>query len=152
MTPLHTLLGHAASQRDSALAHLARAENQARQLRAQRAQLLAFRDDYRQRDPAQAGRSATMDMLRHHRAFMQRLQQAVEQQQAQADAAESQLMQLRQTLVQLEQRVASVQKLMERRQTAAQLINTRRDQRQTDEAAQQTHQRRHANAWPDPFL
>ena len=51
-----------------------------------------------------------------------------------------------------QQRVATVQKLMERRQTAAHQIITRRDQPQTDEAAQQTHQRRHANAWPDPFL
>lgn len=151
MSPLQTLLQHAQGQRDAALAKLARAEKQARQLQAQSQQLLAYRDDYRRRDPAQVGRSATIDLLQHHRAFMQRLQQAVEQQQAQADAAQSQIEQLRRALLLLEQRVASVGKLLQRRDQAAQTQHDRRDQRQADEAAQQRFQRERALAQNDPL-
>jgi flagellar FliJ protein len=147
-TALNTLLDHAERQRDALLGEIARIEAQLRHLQAQRQQLLAYRDDYRQRGPAQGGRSASIEMLRCHQAFMLRLQQAVDQQQQQLQGAEELLARLRDALLPLEQRVASVAKLMGRRGEASRLASERREQRQADDASQQRAQRPNPNAMP----
>ena len=137
---LHTLFEYATHERDEALAAVLLAEEACRRLRQQADQLHAYRDDYRQRHPAQGGRSASIELLRCHEGFMQRLDQALVLQQQHLQAAETRVATLRSVLLARETRVASVRKLLERRGQQARHTAARQDQRCTDEAAQ--HQRR----------
>jgi flagellar FliJ protein len=133
---LHTLLEHAERQRDAALAALQRAEDSVRRLQQQGRQLTAYRDEYRARSPALGGRSTSIDMLRSHSSFMQRLEQALAQHQGQCQSAEARSEQLRRELLAQELRVASVRKLLERRGEQARLVASRQEQRRNDEAGQ----------------
>jgi len=134
---LATLFEHAERQRDEALALLMQAEDAARRMLAQTEQLRTYRAEYTARSPARSGRSAPIEILRCHLGFMQRLEQALAQQQTQAEGAERHAAVLRQTLLDLEMRVASVRKLMERRSSAQQALADRQEQRRSDEASQQ---------------
>lgn len=134
-TALQTLLEHAERQRDESLAVLARAEDFAARMAAQTEQLLAYRDDYRQRHPAQGGRSATIELLRCHQGFMQRLDQAIHQQQAQQRQAENGVLQQRAAVLELQTRAAAVKKLIERRGAEDRQRESRLEQRRSDEAA-----------------
>lgn len=134
---LHTLLAHAERQRDSALADVSRADAARRRVHEQCEQFLAYRDEYRQRGPAHGGRSASIEMLRTHQLFMQRLDQALAQLQGQRERAEATEARLRQALVALETRVASVRKLIERRLGTQRLAAAQQDQRRSDDATQQ---------------
>ena len=136
-TALQTLLEHAERQRDEGLARLARAEELAARMAAQTAQLLAYRDDYAQRHPAQGGRSSSIELLRIHQGFMQRLDQAIAQQQAQQRQAENGVLQQRAALLDLQTRAAAVRKLIERRDGEAQLRLSRQHPRRSDDAARQ---------------
>lgn len=133
---LHTLLEQAETERDAALARMLQADEAARQARAQAEQLHAYREDYRRRAPALNGRSASIELVRCHQGFMQRLDQAIEQQRGQLARIEQQAIELREVLLEREVRVASVKKLMERRAQEAQRHAWRAEQRQTDESAQ----------------
>lgn len=140
-TALKTLLEHAEKQRDIALASVVQAEGQLREMHEQATQLLDYRDEYRQRHPAQGGRSASIELLRCHRDFMHRLDQAMQQQQMQVQQAQARCTRLRQVLLGHETRVASVLKLLQRREVKTQHHSTRLEQRRSDEAAM--HQQRH---------
>jgi flagellar FliJ protein len=137
---LQTLLEHAERERDQALAAMLRCEDAVRRLQQQGDQLRAYRDDYRGRHPAQAGRSASIEQLRVHQNFMQRLDQALQQHDGQLQAAQLRSATLRAALVAKETRVASVRKLQERRSQQARQRESRQEQRRSDDAVQ--HQRR----------
>ncbi|MBL8346815.1 MAG: flagellar export protein FliJ, partial [Rubrivivax sp.] len=117
---LRTLLEQAETERDAALARMLQADEAARQARAQAEQLRAYREDYRQRSPALNGRSASIELVRCHHGFMQRLDQAIEQQRGQLARLEQQATEQREGLMEREVRVASVKKLLERRVQEAQ--------------------------------
>jgi len=133
---LKTLLEQAETERDAALARMLQADDAARQARAQSEQLHAYREDYRRRAPALHGRSASIELIRCHQGFMQRLDQAIDQQRAHLARLEQQAADQRAALLERETRVAAVKKLIERREQEARHKATRADQRQTDEAAQ----------------
>ena len=133
---LQSLLEQAQIERDAALALLQRADEEQRQARSQCEQLLVYRDDYRRRAPALAGRSTSIEMLRCHQGFMQRLDQAIDQQRSVLEAAEIEALARRATLLARATRVAAVRKLIERRNQEFVREQARRDQRQTDEVAQ----------------
>jgi flagellar FliJ protein len=113
-----------------------RAEEQARRVQAQAEQLRGYRGDYQARWSGQFSRQGAIEIVHCYQSFMQRLDEAMAQQQRQLEAAEAQRQRLRQALLAAETRVASVRKLMERRQAESRLVQERRDQRQTDETAQ----------------
>ncbi|MDE2371912.1 MAG: flagellar export protein FliJ [Burkholderiales bacterium] len=140
------MLQLAERDRDQVLAALRQAEAMARQARDQADQLEQYRGEVRQRHPATGGRSATIEMLRVHFGFAQRLDQALTQQQATTSQAESRLEALRAELLARETRVAAVRKLIERRQAEQQRGAARLEQRRSDEAAQRP--RNHAGAAP----
>lgn len=140
-TSLQTLLEHARHQRDAALAELLQAEDQARRQRGVAEQLQAYRDDYRARHPGLGGRSTSIELLRCHQGFMQRLEQALLQQFDQTHSADARCAALRARLVAKETRVASVGKLLQRRAGQSRLHVERLEQRRSDEAAQQQHRR-----------
>lgn len=135
-TALTTLLEQATSERDQILAALQRAEQHARRLQAQADQLLGYRGEYQQRWQQQFSRQGAAEIVQCYHGFMTRLDDALGQQNGQAAAAGANVERLRQRLVAAEMRVASVRKLIERRQAEALKTLQRRDQRQTDEMAQ----------------
>ena len=138
---LQTLLSHAEHERDEAMATSLQAEENGRRLRQQWDKLQTYHADYAARAPALGGRAAPIDALRSHHAFMQRLDQALAQQQGLLQAAEQRITQQRQTLLELEIRVASVRKLQERRLHEAQRNTQRLEQRRSDDSAAQRHTR-----------
>ena len=145
---MNTLLEHAEHQRDQAMAELLQAEEAVRRLRAQADQLAAYRLDYQRKDPAKPGQLAAIEQLRGHLAFMQRLDQAVLLQQAQLDTAQRKATLLRQALLVQETRVASVRKLLQRRDHEQLLRASHHEERRNDEAAMQRHWHQRAAA-PD---
>lgn len=135
----HTLLAlleQAERERDAALMRVLQAEKAVRQARHQSDQLQAYREDYRHRAPALHGRSASIELMRCHQGFMQRLDQALEQQRSQLARLEEGALALRAVLPEREVRVATVKRLLGRRHEAHQRAQVRAEQRQTDEAAQ----------------
>jgi flagellar export protein FliJ len=147
---LLTLLAQTERERDLALAALARAEAQVRRLQAQAEQLHQYRSELRDRHPAGNGQAASMDTVRVHQGFSGRLQDAIEQQHTQRLAALAQVDRQRRALVPLEQRLASVRKLLGRRAEAAHRVQQQRDQRQTDETAQRLARQPGWTAASDP--
>jgi flagellar FliJ protein len=132
---LQLLLERAEEERDAAQARALQAAEMARRLARQAEQLLVYRDEYRRRSPALAVRGTTMELLRYHRDFMQRLEQAIALQRQQLEATEREAAALRETLLAHETRVASVRKLIERRLKELNQRVARIEQRHSDEAA-----------------
>ncbi len=137
MSALNTLLSQAEAERNQAMAALRRAEEHVRRLRAQADQLSGYRADYQRRWAGQFSRQGTMDIVQCYQSFTQRLDEALAQQQQLTDTAQSQVPALREKLQAAEMRVASVRKLIERRQAELRHAAERHEQRQTDETAQQ---------------
>jgi flagellar FliJ protein len=145
-TALQTLLEHAERQRDTARAALLQSEQATLRLQQQAEQLQAYLAEYELRDPTRGGRSAPIELLRCHIGFVQRLQQAQAQQRGQLQAAEARAARQRQALLVLETRVASVRKLLERRDHDQRRAADRVEQRHSDEAAMQRAWRDRAEA------
>jgi len=137
MHALNTLLERAASERDQALAALRQADDLAGRQQAQHAQLAAYRVEYQQRWAVQFRQGGAIEIMHCYQSFMQRLDEAMAQQQRQVETAAGAAQQARETLLARETRVASVRKLIERRTAEHQHATDRREQRQTDESAQQ---------------
>ena len=138
---LQALLDHAQTLRDEASLALAAAEERSRSLRLQHQQLLDYRDDYAARSPTQRGQTAPIERVRGHHGFMQRLDQAIAQQQATLVLGDAQELRCRQQLLAQETRLASVRKLIERRMKELRSQADRLEQRRSDEAATQRHWR-----------
>lgn len=141
MTPaslqsLRTLLEHAEGERDDANKALRDAEAMAARHEAQAGQLDDYRAQFQARWSAQFRQPTAPALLQCHHGFSQRLDQAISQQQAQCQQQAQRVARARDQLRQKEQRVAAVRKLIERRLAAQQRQADRRDQKQTDEAAQ----------------
>lgn len=146
MKPLHTLLEREEAERDEALKRLQHAEEAARRARAQAEMLHGYRDEYGQRWSAQFARGGSVTVMQCYQGFMQRLQQAIAQQQRDAEQAERRAEQCRAQLAAQQLRVASVRKLIERRQHELQRVAARREQKLGDEIAARTV--RSSAAWP----
>jgi flagellar FliJ protein len=140
-TALTTLLQHAEAERDQTLHSLMQTEAQMRRMQQQTQQLRSYRQDTLQRGPAARGHWADMAQLQGHQVFLDRLDQALTQQQGAETAVQRRCDALRQQLLAQELRVASVRKLLERRQQARDIVAARQEQRRTDEAAQQARWR-----------
>lgn len=133
---LQVLLERETAARDELLAALQQAQARAQAAQAQAEQLLAYRGDYHKRWSGQFRAAATMDIVRCYQDFAQRLEEAIAQQARVATHAATQVQRARDALTAQEIRVASVRKLIERRVAEQQRAADRRDQKQTDEAAQ----------------
>lgn len=133
--PLLILLGQSEIERDAAQADLLRvlAAHQAAVTQAE--QLLTYRRDYEQRWGAQFQNSGAMELVHCYRGFMDRLTQAVEQQQRVARHAAAQVDTARAALLATELRVATVRKLIERRGLDERIANNRQEQKISDEFA-----------------
>lgn len=138
---LQVLLQHAERQRDEAMAALLRAQAASRRLRQQWDQLCAYRAEYAARAPTLGGQVTSIERLRSHHGFMQRLDQALAQQQGLLVSSDAQVAQNQALLLQRETRVASVRKLQQRRLLEEQQQSSRREQTSSDEATLQRNWR-----------
>lgn len=132
---LNILLERAEAERDDALAKLQELQRQAEAAQAQAQQLGQYRSDYQQRWTQQFARQTTIDIVGHYQNFGQRLDQAIAQQGAVSQFAQQRVERAREALRDLELRVASVRKLIERRQSELRRSAQRREQKATDEQA-----------------
>jgi flagellar FliJ protein len=135
---IDTMRDCARNERDLARAALVHAESVAEHAQMQAQQLLLYRDEYVQRWNNQFRSGSAITLVQCYQTFMQKLDQAIAHQQRAtrdaADRAEAARTQLRQCELQL----ASVGKLIDRRQRARTQVAARREQRASDEAAQRT--------------
>ena len=133
---LHTLLEREKEKRDAALTEWRNAEAQERAAREQADSLVAYRGEYRKRWQAQFAKSAQIEILHCYQGFVDRLEQAIGAQQGAAEQAASRVQAARLRLRHRETKVATVQRLIERRLQASALREQRREQKTVDEAAQ----------------
>lgn len=135
LQPLHTLLEQITIERDGALATHQRLLLAQRGAQQQTEQLVAYRHDYAQRFGGRFQRNGAVELMQCYQGFMTRLDEAVVQQQHIATQASSRADAAKNELVQAEQRVAAVTKLIERRVAEAGRAEARREQKDTDELA-----------------
>lgn len=146
MHTLHLLLEREEAERDEAMRRLQHAEDEARRAQSQADMLLAYRDDYRQRWQQQFARGGSVSLVQCYQGFMARLDQAIAQQEQQVQRRREAVDACRSALSAQQVRVASVRKLIERRERDQQQRAARRDQKSTDESAARAH--RQASPWP----
>jgi len=142
------LLDHERRTRDESLQALSRAEGMAGQADAQAQALHVYRSEYVERWSARFREPSSVALMQSYQGFMQRLDQAIVQQRNAVAQAQIRVGQARGVLQDNQRRVASVEKLIERRQQHELRQLARREQLRTDETAQRAHARRIA-AQPD---
>ena len=142
LVPLQTLLEREQGERDTAAARLHEQRTQAEQARRQHAELHDYRKSYGQRWTDHFRQQGTPQLLACYGSFMQRLDHAIAQQQALVGHAEQREAAAGEALRECELRLASVRKLIERKQHSLQRLEQRAEQRQADEHAQQSHARK----------
>lgn len=142
LASLNLILERASAERDNALAALRQAEAARAAAEQQAAQLDDYRAQYRQRwnERFRAGEHALL--VQYHQDFGRRLDQAITLQHDAIAKAQARVRSAREEVVMHEQRVASVRKLIERRTLEIGRVAARREQRQTDEAAQRSYRER----------
>jgi flagellar protein FliJ len=142
---LQTLLDHAVAQRDNALAAHRRALVALQGAQAQAEQLVAHRRDTMERAGARTQSNANLVMMQSYQGFMQRLDEAVRQQQVRVDTALQRRESAEHLLVAAEQRVASVRKLIEGRLALAGQLAAKIEQKASDEFASRMAWQREAS-------
>lgn len=135
LQPLAVLLEQSERERDQALADQQRAQQASDAAAAQAQQLLDYRREYEQRWNAQFARQGQIELVRCYHSFIERLTQAVDQQNRVAEHSRQQLVNATSALRAAELRCASVRKLIERRTAELRSAAGRREQQQTDESA-----------------
>jgi flagellar FliJ protein len=133
---LRTLLERETERRDAAIVEWREAERQVHAAREQAESLVVYRGEYRKRWQAQFAQRAHMEILHCYQGFVDRLEHAIGAQQGMVDQASSREEAARQRLKHREIKVATVQRLIERRLQAGALREQRREQKTVDEAAQ----------------
>jgi flagellar protein FliJ len=132
---LTILLERAEAERDNALAQLQELQRQADAARQQSDQLGQYRNEYQQRWTQQFAQRTTIDIVGCYQNFGGRLDQAIDQQGSVSRFAEQRVERAREALRELEMRVASVRKLLERRGLERSRALNRQEQKATDEQA-----------------
>jgi flagellar protein FliJ len=135
MDALHTLLEQAEARRNQALAAFNQKRAHCDATRSQAAHLDAYRADYLQRWSAQFAQGATLEIVRCYQGFADRLETAIVQQGHALAHAQAALEQAGEQLTAHELRVASIRKLLERREDFARQAIERLEQKAEDENA-----------------
>jgi flagellar FliJ protein len=135
LSSLALLLAQAERERDEALAEQFRAEAARRAAVDQAEQLVAYRRDYERRWSAEFCRDGKIELVRCYQGFMQRMTQAVEQQERIAAHAATQAERAEAIVRGHELRVAGLKKLLERRLREREVVAARRDQKESDDRA-----------------
>ena len=133
---LKTLLEREEKRRDEQMAAVRAAVANAEAQRQQADGLTTYRGEYCQKWSTQFQKAAQMEILRSYHGFLARLDQAIGQQQSVIDHAQRMVDVQRQKLVEREIRVATVQRLIKRREALLAKVADRREQKNLDELAQ----------------
>jgi len=148
---LQMLLEREETDRNAIAVATRQAQDHLERLNAQVAQFSQYRADYVTRWQQQFHQAGGIEIVQCYRSFMQRLDQAMQQLTLQQRQAEVNLKRQRHRLMEAETRVAAIKKLISRRVETFQRAEQRRDQKQTDEAAQRAAWSR-LQALPVPAL
>jgi len=135
LQPLAALVAQIERQRDLALADQVKAQAASAAARTQAEQLVTYRREYEQRWSASFTREGHIELVRCYQGFMERLGQAVEQQERVAAHAEAALARAQATVREHETQLAATKKLLERRLAEGRGAALRHEQQQTDELA-----------------
>ena len=133
---LKTLLEREQKRRDEQMAQVRNAVANAEAQRQQADGLVDYRTEYCRKWSAQFQQAATIEILRSYQGFLSRLDQAITQQQSVLEHAHRMVEAHRQRLVEREIRVATVERLIQRREAMLAKVADRRDQKNLDELAQ----------------
>jgi flagellar FliJ protein len=133
---LNTLLEREQKRRDEQMASVRAAVANVEAQQQQADGLTTYRGDYCRKWSAQFQQAAQMEILRSYHGFLSRLDQAITQQQSVLEHAGRMVDVQRQRLVEREIRVATVERLIKRREDLLARIEERRDQKNLDELAQ----------------
>ena len=133
---LKTLLEREQKRRDEQMAAVRNAVANAEAQQQQADGLNGYRSEYCAKWSAQFQRAATIEILRSYHGFLSRLDQAISQQTSVVEHAHRMVEAQRQRLVEREIRVATVERLIKRREALLAKVADRRDQKNLDELAQ----------------
>ncbi len=133
---LRTLLEREQKRRDEQMAQVRNAVANVEAQQQQADGLTTYRSEYCQKWSTQFQQAAQMEILRSYHGFLSRLDQAIGQQQSVVEHAQRMVEVQRQRLVEREVRVATVERLIKRREAMLAKIADRRDQKNLDELAQ----------------
>ena len=133
---LKTLLEREQKRRDEQMAAVRSAAANAESQQQQADGLVEYRTEYCRKWSAQFQQAAQMEILRSYHGFLSRLDQAITQQKSVVEHAHRMVAAQRQRLVEREIRVATVERLIKRREAMLAKIADRRDQKNLDELAQ----------------
>ncbi len=136
MQTLLILLEREQAERDRARAAWEAAHRGATDARRQAEQLTTYRADYNARWSERFATQASIEIVRCYHGFVGRLEQAIAQQEHVATRAHVQRDDAQARLRVAETRVASVERLIERRRATERALEERRDQKSVDEMAQ----------------
>ncbi|MFT3856586.1 MAG: flagellar export protein FliJ [Aquabacterium sp.] len=129
------VLETAEKARDAAVSDLEAARRSYETARQQSQSLLDWRKDYQNKWQSQFRQAGGMEIMRCYQDFMQRLADAVSDQDKRVEQARVYMERCREQLIERERKVAAVSQLLERRQAELLLAQNRRDQKATDEMA-----------------
>ena len=132
---LRLLLAQAERQRDEALAEQLKLEAAWRAAAAQAEQLVLYRREYEQRWSAEFCREGKIELVRCYQGFIERLTQAVEQQERVATHAAAQAERAAAIMRGHDVRAAALKKLIERRVKEGDRVAAGQEQKQNDEHA-----------------
>jgi flagellar FliJ protein len=133
---LKTLLEREQKRRDEQMAAVRSAAANAESQQQQADGLVEYRTEYCRKWSAQFQQAAQMEILRSYHGFLSRLEQAITQQKSVVEHAHRMVEAQRQRLVEREIRVATVERLIKRREAMLAKVADRRDQKNLDELAQ----------------
>ena len=133
---LKTLLEREQKRRDEQMAQVRNAVANAEAQQQQADGLTRYRSEYCRKWSAQFQQAAQMEILRSYHGFLSRLDQAITQQASVVEHARRMVDAQRQRLVEREIRVATVERLIQRREALLAKVADRRDQKNLDELAQ----------------
>lgn len=133
---LEMLLEREEAERDASALAVRQSQDHLQRLQSQAQQFMQHRADYIARWQQQFHQAGGIEIVHCYRSFMQRLDQAMSQLSLQQRQAELNLQRQRHRLVEAETRVAAIRKLISRRLETHERSQQRREQKQTDEAAQ----------------
>jgi len=132
---LQLLLVQAERQRDEALAEQLKLDAGCRAAVAQAEQLVLYRREYEQRWHAEFCREGRIELVRCYQGFIERLSQAVQQQERVATHASAQVERAAAIVRGHDIRAVALRKVIERRQKEQHRIALGQEQRQSDEQA-----------------
>lgn len=131
----------AAQKRDRASRYLVQIRHALLFAQDQKDQLESYAIDAEVKWTSVAQVSTTPELMRHHYQFMERLYHAIGLQDGVLNDQKQQVEIARKQLLEAEIRLAGLKQVLKKKQAELVVLQTRREQRQTDEFATQQHSR-----------